>query len=676
LIAVVPLALLAGTWVAAKITVDHLLYHDAVTTARSWTSYLVDNVKDLRQIANGEKPSAESQAFFDRAQKAGQVFRYVIYDPQGHPRFVTDTLQKAADRNDDMRLRGVSEEKPPSIRKVDDDDDGGPLSEHNPAAARTLAAGLPFISAEEGEPPVRPEFFSEAYMPVVSDGKTDAIVETYIDQTEKRTEFQRTLIFLSAALLLLIGLAFGVPGLAWLKRNEEKRVADAHIRFLSEHDSLTGLINRNKLNEETEAALKSIAKSGGRLALHDIDVDQFKDINDTLGHDAGDALIRTIADRLRGIVSDQDRVARIGGDEFMVLQTGAADDQAVAALSAEIQRCLSAPYALVGHTVEVTVSIGVAGAPRDGETVARLMKSAGLALEAGKMGGRNRISFFTSGLDRDLSERLRLEKAVQSSLATESFELYYQPTVAMPERRLVGFEALLRMRDETGAMVSPAVFVPIAEQMGLIDAISEWALRQACRTALGWPDGLKIAVNLSPAQFVRGRLCERIARVLAETGLEAGRLELEITEGLLLNKSDEVLDELRRLKELGASIVMDDFGTGYSSLSYLWQFPFDKIKIDRAFMLALDARDHGNAETIVKTIIDLGRSLRVTVTVEGVETARQVAFLTEAGCDQIQGFYFGRPMPQIDLAAHIATAATRYAEGYGEANLLRRSSIV
>jgi EAL domain-containing protein (putative c-di-GMP-specific phosphodiesterase class I) len=290
------------------------------------------------------------------------------------------------------------------------------------------------------------------------------------------------------------------------------------------------------------------------------------------------------------------------------------------------------------------------------------MKSADLALYASKTNGRNKVSFFAPELERGLAERLRVEKAIQSSLASQSFEVHYQPAVAMPERRLVGFEALLRMRDEAGAMIPPAVFVPAAEEMGLIDAIGEWVLREACRTACHWPVDLRVAVNLSPAQFKRGHLAERIASILSETGLEARRLELEITEGLLLSKSDEVLDELRRLKDLGVSIVMDDFGTGYSSLSYLWQFPFDKIKIDRAFMLALDAQDHGNAETIVKTIIDLGRSLGVTVTVEGVETASQVAFVTEAHCDQIQGYYFGRPMPQIDLAAYIATSAIRSAE--------------
>jgi diguanylate cyclase (GGDEF)-like protein len=659
LLGVVPLSLLGGTWLVAKTTVDHLLYHDAVMTGRNWTSYLVDNVKDLEDIATGAKPSAESAAFFDRAQKAGQVFRYVIYDPEGHPRFISDSLEKDRDEakagsNPKDKAEEASKGAENHAEKADDEEDEENLAEHNPAAARAIALGQPLINAEDGEPPLRPEFFSEAYLPAVANGRTVAIVETYVDQAEKRDEYRRTLTLMSAALLVLISVAFGAPGVAWLRRSNEKRVAEAHIRFLAHHDSLTGLVNRARLTEEASAALCAIAETSSRLALHYIDIDHFKDVNDTLGHEAGDALIVAIAQRLKALASEQDRVSRIGGDEFVLLQAGATNEDAVAAMSAKIRRGLSLPYELNGHSANVTVSAGVAIAPVHGDNVARLMKSADLALYASKTGGRDRVSIFSSELDKELVERLRLERAIREALASQAFELYYQPAVEMPTGRLVGFEALLRMRDEAGAMVSPAVFIPLAEQMGLIDKIGEWVLREACSAAQNWPADLKVAVNLSPAQFARESLAARVADILRETGLAARRLELEITEGLLLSKSDEVLDELRKLKALGVGIVMDDFGTGYSSLSYLWQFPFDKIKIDRAFMLALEAKEHGNAETIVRTIINLGRSLNVTVTVEGVENERQVAFVKAANCDQIQGFFFGRPMPLTDLAGLIA----------------------
>ena len=654
----VPALLLAGTWLVAKTAVDHLLYRDAILTSQNWTSYLVDNIKDLEDIAKGEKPSAESRAFFERAQKAGQVFRYVIYDPDGRTRFVSDSLEKSLAEDEEAKPESAADHEAKAEGKRggkpdQDDDDDENLAEHNPAAARAIAAGQPLINAEEGEPPTRPQFFSEAYLPAIVNGRTIAIVETYIDQTRKRNEFRHTLILMSAALLALIAVAFGVPGFAWLKRGNEKRLAEAHIRFLAHHDSLTGLINRDKLREETDAAL---AKADGRFALHSIDIDHFKDVNDTLGHAAGDALIVAAARRLEELASEQDRVSRIGGDEFVLLQAGPLAEDSASALAAEIRRRLSLPYDLAGQPVSVTVSIGVAIAPAHGDSAARLMKSADLALFASKIGGRNKTSIFSAEMDKELAERLRLEKAIADALANSAFELFYQPIVEARTARLLGFEALLRMRDATGAMVSPAVFIPLAEQMGLIDRIGEWVLREACRTAQAWPANLKVAVNLSPAQFARAGLAGRIGTILDETGLNARRLELEITEGLLLSKSAEVLDELRKLKALGASIVMDDFGTGYSSLSYLWQFPFDKIKIDRAFMLALEAEDHGDAETIVRTIIDLGRSLKVIVTVEGVENARQLDFVRAARCDQIQGYYFGRPMPRLDLAAYIATA--------------------
>src|SRR5579863_811410 len=411
----VPIALLAGTWLVAKATVDHLLYHDAVATGRNWTAYIADNVKDLAEIAKGAKPNADSQSFFERAREAGQVFRFVIYDPGGHARFVSDSFDK--DKDED------------SVEAKDEDDD---LAEHNPAAARASAEGRPLVNAEDGEPPARPAFFSEAYLPAVQNGKTIAIVETYVDQAEKRDEYRRTLILMSAALLVLIALAFGAPALAWLKRSNEKRLAEAHIQFLAHHDALTGLINRNRLVEEAAAALAGLAKSKNRIGLHHIAVDHFKDVNDTLGHDAGDALIMAVAGRLKALAGDNDRVARIGGDEFVVLQVGAPDEKAICAFAAEARCQLSLPYDLNGQAGNVTVSIGVAVAPDHGDTVARLMKSADLALYRSKTGSRGAISIFAADMDDELAERLRLERAIRDALTREAFELYYQPSVEMP----------------------------------------------------------------------------------------------------------------------------------------------------------------------------------------------------------------------------------------------------
>jgi diguanylate cyclase (GGDEF)-like protein len=635
------LALAAGgTWAVSQATIDHLLYHDAVSTGRTWASYLAQNVEDLDQIAAGQRPSADSQRFFDRVQQVGQVFRYIIYDPQGHVRLVSGSGE------DEPKPKGADQAK----EKGEDDDED--LATHNPAAAASIAGGEPLINVEEGQPPDRPPFFAEAYVPVVVTGKTIAIVETYVDQTEKRNDYRRTAAFSTLALGALIALAFGIPALAWRRRTNEKRIAEERVRFLADHDSLTSLPNRNNLIARVDGALARLRKQGGQFAVHSIDIDRFKDVNDALGHGAGDRLIAAIAERLRAVAGPDDEVARLGGDEFVVVQANAADEGGALRFGQAIVAGLARPYAIDGRDVEFAASVGTVLAPRDGDDAAQLIKSADLALSKSKADGGNAATLFSTDMEDELNERLRLERAIREGLARDRFELHFQPAVQMPERRLVGFEALLRLKDDKGVSIPPTLFIPIAEEIGMIGAIGAWVLREACKIAATWPDHLKVAVNLSPAQFAEGDLYETVAAALAAAELAPHRLELEITEGMLLKDSEAVMAELRKLKAFGIGIVMDDFGTGYSSLGYLWKFPFDKLKIDRAFMLALDA-DRENAETIVRTIIGLGRSLQVSVTVEGVENDRQADFVEAAGCDQIQGYYFARPLPVTDVAAYI-----------------------
>jgi predicted signal transduction protein with EAL and GGDEF domain len=299
-----------------------------------------------------------------------------------------------------------------------------------------------------------------------------------------------------------------------------------------------------------------------------------------------------------------------------------------------------------------TVSVGVALAPADGANPERLLKSADLALYKAKADGRNCIRFYLTEMDTELHTRFKLEATVRDAVLHDRFELHYQPIFEISERRLIGFEALIRLPAEDGTLIPPLVFIPVAEDLRLIDKIGAWVLREACRTATTWPESLTVAVNLSPAQFLAGSVSNLVAAALNETGLAAHRLELEITETLLLGNSEAIMAELQRLKAMGVAIVMDDFGTGYSSLSYLWRFPFDKIKIDRSFMQAFDGSGR-DAKTIVKTIIALGRELNMRVTVEGVETATQVSFLDKVDGDQAQGFFFGRPVPASEVSAHI-----------------------
>jgi len=390
----------------------------------------------------------------------------------------------------------------------------------------------------------------------------------------------------------------------------------------------------------------------GSVAVHFIDLDRFKNVNDTLGHDGGDFLLKTVAERLRSVIRADDVVARLGGDEFVVVQTGISNKRQAEDFARRLITAVTAPMELREQTIIATVSIGVALAPADGANSQRLLKSADLALYRAKADGRNCVRFFLPEMDTELQERLKLERIIRDALLYERFELHYQPLFEMSERRLIGFEALIRLPGEDGTLIPPLVFIPLAEELRLIDKIGAWVLREACRTAATWPENLTVAVNLSPAQFSAGRVSDVVAAALKEAGLAAHRLELEITETLLLGNSEAIMSELHTLKEMGVAIVMDDFGTGYSSLSYLWRFPFDKIKIDRSFMQGFEGSSR-DAKTVVKTIIALGRELNMRVTVEGVETATQAAFLDKADGDQAQGYFFGRPVPAAEVSANI-----------------------
>jgi diguanylate cyclase (GGDEF)-like protein/PAS domain S-box-containing protein len=432
----------------------------------------------------------------------------------------------------------------------------------------------------------------------------------------------------------------------------EWRLAQALISHMAHHDALTGLANRTQLIEKLQSALVELPSRGGSVAVHFIDLDRFKNVNDTLGHDAGDFLLKTVAERLRSVTRVDDVVARLGGDEFVVIQTGVRDKDQVEDFARRLTSAVTAPMKLGEQEIVATVSVGVALAPADGTNPERLLKSADLALYKAKTAGRNCFRFFLPEMDIELQARFKLERIIRDAVLHDRFELHYQPLFEISERRLIGFEALIRLPAEDGTLIPPLVFIPVAEDLRLINQIGEWVLREACRTAATWPENLTVAVNLSPAQFSAGRISDIVTAALKETGLAAHRLELEITETLLLGNSEAIMAELQTLKAMGVAIVMDDFGTGYSSLSYLWRFPFDKIKIDRSFMQGFEGSSR-DAKTVVRTIIALGRELNMRVTVEGVETATQAAFLDKVDGDQAQGFYFGRPIPASEVGANI-----------------------
>jgi diguanylate cyclase (GGDEF)-like protein len=618
LVAVLAL-LVVGTWTTVRLTTNHLLEREAAAGARNWAEFLAANVGDLEQIAAGEQPVAASMAFFEIARKSGQVFRYVIFNRDGYSQLVSDREQ---------------------IALVD-------LSEFSPQAARAMQSGSTQVDFRKAGTPLLPAYYAAAYVPVRAGNRPVAVVAAYVDQTEQRRLFFEAFVAAAAVLCTLTALSFGVPAVAWYRRTKEKQRAEQSIRFLAHHDPLTGLINRASFVARLERALVQGRALAGEIALHVIDIDRFKNVNDTLGHDGGDVLLKAVADRLRLVARQSDLVARLGGDEFVVAQLGVADKAQAEDLARRLWSALSAPVPFRDQEIATTISIGIAVSPMHGETAARLLKSADLAAHSAKAGGRNCIRFFSPELDEAVQARLRLERIVREATEREAFGLVYQPIFELSGRRLVGFEALLRLRDADGKSIPPSTFIPLAEEMHLIGRIGAWVLREACRTAAGWPETLRVAVNLSPAQFAEGDICAIVAATLQESRIAPGRLELEITEQLLFANDERNLAALAQLKAIGAAIVMDDFGTGYSSLSYLWKFPFDKIKIDRSFMQGLGGADERVA-TVVKTLIALGRELHMPVTVEGVETAEQVRFLAAADAQQVQGFWFGEPMSATD----------------------------
>jgi diguanylate cyclase (GGDEF)-like protein/PAS domain S-box-containing protein len=439
----------------------------------------------------------------------------------------------------------------------------------------------------------------------------------------------------------------------------ERKKVEEQIFHIAHHDALTGLPNRIQYNERLEQELKRVER-GANLAVLYLDLDHFKNINDTLGHSIGDELLKTAAERLRSCVRETDTIARLGGDEFAIIQTEIDQPTDAAALADRIQEAIRAPFDLDGLHAVTNVSIGISLAPANATVSTELMKQADMALYRAKAAGRNTYRFFEPEMDTSMRARRRIESSLREALVNGGLELHYQPIVRVADDTITGVEALLRWRHAERGMLSPAEFVPVAEETGLIIPVGEWVLRQACSDAAKWPGEIKVAINLSPAQFKDRRLMPIILSALAGSGLHPSRLELEITEELLLQDDESTLARLHQLRELGVQIVMDDFGTGYSSLNYLRRFPLDKIKIDQAFIGGLS---DGNAVSIaiVHAVVGIAKVLKVRTTAEGIETEEQMNLVKALGCTEMQGYLFGTPTPAEEMIRLLAHAADRRA---------------
>jgi diguanylate cyclase (GGDEF)-like protein/PAS domain S-box-containing protein len=439
--------------------------------------------------------------------------------------------------------------------------------------------------------------------------------------------------------------------LALMDITERKR-AEARLNFMAQHDGLTGLPNRNLLRQRMDEILLHARRSSDQAAVLILGIDNFKAVNDTLGHGIGDKLLRAVAKRLQSMLREEDTLARLNSDEFAVVQSGMARPEDAVLLARRLLEAIGEPYLLGGHSVVIGASLGIAMAPGDGEESEQLLRSADMALSRAKNDSRGTFSFFEAGMDARAQGRRKIETDLREAIEKDVLRPYYQPLVDLSTGRITGLEALVRWPHAERGMISPAEFIPIAEETGLINGLGGRILRRACMDAALWPGDFRVAVNLSPAQFRTGNLLSIVIDALKQSGLAAKRLELEITETLLLEKSDPVVATLHALRALGVRISMDDFGTGYSSLSYLRSFPFDKIKIDQAFVR--DVAANRDAQAIVRSIISLGIGLGITITAEGIENEAELNYLRAEGCHEGQGFLFSRARPNDEIVGLLA----------------------
>jgi diguanylate cyclase (GGDEF)-like protein len=446
-------------------------------------------------------------------------------------------------------------------------------------------------------------------------------------------------------------------GGGWLATHEditERQCAEERIGHMARHDALTDLPNRVLLRERLEHELKRV-KRGECLAVLCLDLDHFKSVNDTLGHPIGDELLKLVADRLRGCTREPDTIARLGGDEFAIIMTKMQKTDDAAILARRIRGSIIKPYQIDGHQIITDISIGISLSPEDGTEPDELLKNADMALYGAKADGRGTYRFFELEMDARMKARRDLEMDLRKALVNKEFELHYQPLVNLQTNEITAFEALLRWKHPTRGTISPADFIPIAEETGLIIPLGEWVLKTACNETVNWPDHVKVAVNLSPTQLTNRNLVDVVKKALAESGLDARRLQLEITETVLLQNTFATLARLHELRKLGAQIALDDFGTGYSSLSYLRSFPFDKIKIDQSFIQ--DMSNGAEPLAIVNAVAGLAKCLNMISTAEGVETQQQMDTVQSIGCTEMQGYLFSRARPANEIAQFFSTSA-------------------
>lgn len=586
------------------------LEREALVAANRLRAQMLNDPDTLFYALASPSSTPQFAEILDKSGYGRRVLRYELYDQHGHLAFTSGLAGLKLD--DELATLLVS-----------------PADE------------VPKIALFQSQDAAAPSDFASLTLPLALNGEQRGTLVVYLDQSDQAAVLSNYFGLVVGITLALLGAGIAVPAaFAWM-RGRERRKAEAQVRYLEEHDALTGLSNRKTFVDDLADAIKRMHRDRTHIAVVCIDIDKFKEINDAADHSGGDQVLRDIGARIQSTLREGDLIARLGGDEFAIALVDITNLGDVMAFMNRLVEALRRPFQVAGKDMLVTTSVGIALAPADGDTATTVLRHASIALARAKGDGGQRMCFFEQSMDKALQRRRMVEHELRLALGREEFDVVYQPQYDLASERQCGSEALVRWHHPVHGKIAPGHFISVAEDTGLIVPLGEWVLRRACRDAASWPEPLFVSVNLSPAQFRDGDVAETVAQVLKETGLPPERLELEITESLLINDTEEVLGKLNRLRQLGVSIAMDDFGTGYSSLSYLARFPFSKIKIDRQFIRNM-TRDPA-MRAIVKTIIALGKSLDVIITAEGVETHEQAAMLREFGCPQVQGFLYGYP---------------------------------
>jgi predicted signal transduction protein with EAL and GGDEF domain len=602
---------------------NRLLEAEARIDAERWSKYLSANVTELSGIASGGEVKAETRSLLSRSLAGGHLVSFRVYDARGHLR-----LQS----NDPLNAHLA----------------GKPISMIDSGFTNAIKNNRSATLTRKGKDASEPAYIASALVPITVEQHTVGWLVVNLDQTARQELFYSATAQASLAVCLLLVTA---PIFGFWYRARQKAMMEQTIVHLSQRDHLTGFPVKSTFLEKVDVALASHQAGGAQSALIFCSLTGAQAIAQTHGQDAEERFIHQAAARLSSMASGRAEIASAGRGSFLVFVKEVTDPMLVLSLAKEITVNLSAGIEYDGMKLSCQCHSGVALSSTDGNTAALLMRSAEMALLSAREQGTPGYGFFNPETAKDTRRRTEIQRAVSDATESQNFRLDFQPVYNIRTGELNGFEALIRLYDKDLGNISPAEFIPVAEQAGLIGKIGAWCLEEACRVAAQWPPHLMVAVNLSPSQFMSGTLINDVRKALENNQFPGYRLEVEITEGTLMNDSELVLGQLRVLRDMGVAVALDDFGTGYSSLSYLWKFPFSKLKIDRSFVQALD--ETPSAKGILRSIVKLGHGLGLTVTAEGIENSKQLGILRDLGCDLAQGYLLDRPARVADLAAII-----------------------